>query len=230
MEPLSAAGSLHAYGGRFNAGADLDAGTLDPWPSLYIAEDAETAFREKFQIASNQAVGGLKPEELALAHATSYATLALNIELHAVFDMTSRSSLQAVAKVFSRIKMPAEVRGLQKRLRIPASEVWMISTGQQLYNAVLENNWRTLPVQFGLPAPGHTLAELIRTAGFEAILYRSTKGQGKCLAVFPDLLVSGSFVGLAHPAPTSVKYTRLDVDTGDALAGWDTLPRRLRPR
>lgn len=106
MEPLSAAGSLHAYGGRFNAGADLDAGTLDPWPSLYIAEDAETAFREKFQIASNQAVGGLKPEELALAHATSYATLALNIELHAVFDMTSRSSLQAVAKVFSRIKMP----------------------------------------------------------------------------------------------------------------------------
>ena len=41
FSPLSAAGSLLAYGGRFNAGADLDAGTVEPWPCLYIAEDDE---------------------------------------------------------------------------------------------------------------------------------------------------------------------------------------------
>ncbi len=50
IEPLSAAGSLHAYGGRFNPGVDLDPGTLNPWPALYIGEDTETALREKFQM------------------------------------------------------------------------------------------------------------------------------------------------------------------------------------
>ena len=59
MNPLSAAGSLHDIGGRFNAGIDLDSQTLDPWPALYLAEDYETAFREKFQIASDATESGL---------------------------------------------------------------------------------------------------------------------------------------------------------------------------
>jgi hypothetical protein len=48
--PLSCAGSLQYIGGRFNAGAELDANTLNPWPALYLAEDFETAFREKYQL------------------------------------------------------------------------------------------------------------------------------------------------------------------------------------
>ncbi len=46
LNPLSAAGSLLGYGGRFNPGADLELGTLAPWPALYVAEDYETAFQE----------------------------------------------------------------------------------------------------------------------------------------------------------------------------------------
>jgi len=64
--PLSSAGSLTGFGARFNAGMDLDPGTLKPWPALYLAEDYETAYREKFQIKSSQTIEGLKPEELAL--------------------------------------------------------------------------------------------------------------------------------------------------------------------
>lgn len=230
MEPLAAAGSLHGFGGRFNAGADLDQGTLGPWPSLYIAEDYETAFRETFQMPSTGKVDGLSPQELALAHSTSHATVFVNGNLRSVFDMTSPSALDRVAKVFGRIKMPAQAVELRKKLRISANALWMISTGQQLYDAALMHNWRTLPVQFGLPASGHTLAELIRAAGFEAILFRSTKGQGRCLAVFPDLLASRSFVELADAAPPEVKHTRLDVNSGDELAGWDSLPSQKRPR
>ena len=230
MEPLAAAGSLHGFGGRFNAGADLDPGTLSPWPSLYLAEDYETAFREKFQMPSTAKVDGLSPQELALAHSTSHATIFVNGELRSVFDMTSPAALQGVAKVFGRIKMPAQARDLRKKLRISANALWMIGTGRQLYDAVLTHNWRTLPVQFGLPASGQTLAELIRAAGFEAILYRSTKGQGRCIAVFPDLLASRSFVELADAAPPEVKHARLDVDSGDDLAGWDSLPSQKRPR
>jgi len=230
MEPLSAAGSLHELGGRFNAGADLDPGTLDPWPALYIAEDQETAFREKFQIPSTETVDGLSPQELALAHFTSYSTVFLNGKLHDLFDMTSPSSLEAVAKVLGKIRMPAKARLLQRKLHISATELRMIKTGRQLHGDVLTSNWRTLPVQFGLPASGHVLAELIRAAGFEAILYRSTKGPARCVAVFPDMLNSDSFIELTGQAPVSVKHTRLDIDSGEELSGWETLPMKRRRR
>ena len=37
LEPLTCAGSLQALGGRFNAGYELDANTMRPWPALYFA-------------------------------------------------------------------------------------------------------------------------------------------------------------------------------------------------
>ena len=41
----------------------LDVGTLQPWPCLYIAENFETAFREKYQLASDASHQGLRPDE-----------------------------------------------------------------------------------------------------------------------------------------------------------------------
>jgi len=169
-------------------------------------------------------VDGLSARELALLHAVSHSTIFLDGTLRVVFDMTSATSLNAVAKVLGRIKMPEDARRLKKQLRISHKALWMITTGQQLYQAVLERNWRTLPVQFGLPAPGHTLGELIRAAGFEGILYRSTKGKARCIAVFPDRLQSGSSIELVDAAPSFVGHTRLDIETGDELSGWNSLP------
>ena len=123
--------------------------------------------------------------------------------------------------------MPPRARELKKKLKIPDGALKMVSTGQMLYGTVF-SNWRTLPVQFGLPAPSQVVAELVRAAGYEAILYRSTKGGGRCMAVFPDLIDSGSFVELASPAPAEVKYTRLDADSADVLSGWDDFPVRKR--
>lgn len=184
-EPLSAAGSLHSIGGRFNAGADLDGDSLNPWPALYIAADRETAYREKFQLHSSAMVEGLSPQELALTPWVSYATLGLTVELRNLFDMTTPEKLAPVAKVFGRIKMPAMAKLLMKKLRMGSSEIKMVNTGKQLYDAVFTHNWRMQPIQFGLPAPSHMLAELVRAAEFEGILYNSTKGSGQCLAVFP---------------------------------------------
>ena len=80
----------------------------------------------------------------------------------------------------------------------------MIQSGMQLFEAVAKQNWRVLPIQFGLPAPSQTLADLIREAGFEAILYQSSKGPGKCLALFPDKLSDRSFIELIDPPPSKV--------------------------
>lgn len=142
--------------------------------------------------------------------------------------MTLAASLDPVAAVFRKIKMPARARQLKTKLAIPPSGVDMVQTGKQVHNMVLTHNWRLLPVQFGLPAQSQVLAELIRAAGFEAILYPSTKGPGKCLAVFPDLIDSGSFVELVDSPPDGVIYRRLDADSAPALEGWDALPSRFR--
>lgn len=230
LEPLSCAGSLQNIGGRFNAGAELDPNTLNPWPALYLAEDFETAFREKFQLPRDDLVDGLSPQELALEHGVSHATVFVQGRLSRVFDMTSYQSLEPVAQVFRRIKMPARARQIKAKLKIPDRGVFMVQTGKQIHEMVLTYNWRVLPIQFGLPAQSHILAELIRAAGFEAILYQSTKGPGKCLAVFPDLLDGGSFVELMDTPPLAVKHQRLDGDSATELEGWQSLPPQLRSR
>lgn len=229
MQPLSAAGSLRSFGGRFNPGIDLDADTLSPFPALYVAEDPETAFREKFQLPSKGNVDGLRPEELALSRAGSFSNIAVSGLLRNVFEMTSARTLDAVARVFGRIKMPEAAKHLRSKLSIPPRSLSMIQTGTQLYQAAVQTNWRGLPAQFGLPAPSQSLAELVREAGFDGILYRSTKGAGRCVAVFPDRISSGSFIELADAAPPGVHQTRLDQSSSDELAGWDSLPRRSRP-
>lgn len=222
--PLSSAGSLTGFGARFNAGMDLDPGTLKPWPALYLAEDYETAYREKFQIKSSQTIEGLKPEELALQNGRSHSTVLLQGRIDRAFDMTVPRNLHAVANVLRKIKMPERAKGLKKKLRLKPTDLSMVQSGQSLYNAVLAHNWRVQPAQFGLPARSHVLAELVRAAGFEAILYMSTMGPGKCLAVFPDQLSGQAYVELVDKAPPEVRHTRLDDNSAGALAGWHILP------
>lgn len=165
--PLSSAGSLTGFGGRFNAGMDLDAGTLNPWPALYLAEDYETAYREKFQLKSSHTVDGLKAEELALQNGRSHSTVLLQGLMDRAFDMTVPRNLDAVASVLKKIRMPQRVKDLKKKLGLKPTDISMIQNGQSLYNAVLLYNWRVQPAQFGLPARSHVLAELFGRPGLK---------------------------------------------------------------
>jgi hypothetical protein len=228
LEPLTSAGSLQALGGRFNAGYELDAGTMRPWPALYLAQNYETAYREKFQLAKDENVDGLTPQELSLEGAVSHTTVFVNGHLSRVFDMTTFTSLTSVAKVLRKIEMPSKVAAIAKKLKFGRNAFFMITTGQQLFSAAVKQNWRVFPAQFGLPAPSQILAELIREAGYEAILYPSSKSSGKCLAVFPANLGDSSFVQLADQAPTEKTTKRLDQSTATMLEGWDAIPRQFR--
>jgi RES domain len=226
-EPLSCAGSLQYVGGRFNAGVDLDQDTLSPWPALYLAENFETAFRERFQLRSEDQIDGLTAQELDLQPGSSLSGVNLHGQLHSVFDITSPKHLNGIARVLKRIKMPQRAKQLKAKLK---SGAFMIQTAAQLFEAVCKQNWRPLPIQFGLPAISQVLAELIRAADYEAILYPSSKGEGKCLAVFPDKMDSASYIELADPSPGTVKQRRLDANTSGDLQGWDSIPPQFRPR
>lgn len=228
LQPLSCAGSLQSVGGRFNAGFELDDNTLNPWPALYVAEDFETAYREKFQLASTDLTDGLKPDELALEHAVGLTTIFLNGRMENVFDMTSFGTLNSIGRIFREVKMPKEASQLAKKLKISGSNKIMVQSGRQLHSVIVKNNWRVWPIQFGLPAPSQTLAELIKAAGYEGILYPSSKGPGRCLVVFPENLSDLSHIDLIGPAPSAATMTRLDSSTSTSLEGWDSIPRNRR--
>ena len=221
LYPLSAAGSLTGIGGRFNAGTEIDSQTLSPWPSLYLASDHATAYREKFQIESGQMVEGLSPDELALTPGKSHTTVVLNGKLSRVFRLTP-TTLGPVARVLGKIKMPAKAEQIKKKLKFMPNDLRMMTTGKQLHDVAAVHNWRVLPIQFGLPAPSHIMSELIRAADFEAISYQSSKSGGICLAVFVDRLAPGSFIELSGNPPAGAT-ARLDETTAEDLAGWAQL-------
>ena len=230
LTPLSSAGSLTYIGGRFNPGIDLEPNTIEPWPALYLAEDFETAFREKFQRRHAEVVDGLTPQELALNEGGSHSTVLLKGQLTHLFDLRGFSSLNGVARELAKIKMPGRASQLKRKLKIRERELTMARSGRQLFEMVVNQNWRVLPVQFGLPAPSQILAELICAAGFEGILYSSTKGLGVCVVIFPEQLKADSYVELLDSAPAGVKYSRLDSVTAANLSGWDEVGRGARRR
>lgn len=230
LNPLSAGGSLLAYGGRFNPGADLERGTLSAWPALYLAENFETAFYEKFQIRSDEKRDGLAAADLALQPNASHVTVRLDGRLSRVFDATAPERLEPVARVLGKIKLPERAGKLKRKLQMPQNALNMVRSGKQLFDMIFSHNWRRLPVQFDLPAPGQVLAEMVRDAGYEGILYQSTQHTGRCLAVFPEMLVAGSFIELIDTPPHPITTVRLDESTAEILAGWEMLPARDRGR
>ena len=114
--PKPAAGSLRSFGGRFNVGVDLDEGTLLPWPALYVAEDYETAYRERFAAPPSEQSSGLGPDELALAVRESFSVVRISGQIDNVLDLRTSTAPDAVAKLYRRIDMPERAKTLHKRL------------------------------------------------------------------------------------------------------------------
>lgn len=210
--PLSAEGSLVGIGGRFNVGRDLIGVATHPsWPALYLGEDHDTAFFEKYQMKVAETRAGLTPQAFALTPKGSHTAVRVRGQLSAVFRITNPQDLAEVARVLRKVKMPERVRELERRLfGRSARPAHIISSPQELFRVLLWENWRVLPMQFDIPARTQVIAELVKAAGFEAILYRSTKGLKNCMAVFVEQLRDGSFIELQDQAPASVQITRID--------------------
>ena len=180
LAPLSCAGSLHDVGGRFNACTDLDDRTLEAWPALYIAEDYETAFREKFQLASHDTKGGLKAQDLALTPNASHATVVLRGKLSNVFPLMDDEALKPVCRVFRRFKMPAAATRLQKKLKIPNRHNFMIRSPVQLRQALLAQNWRLPPAG----TPSEQAAWVAMPESSREAVNRVFANMGKSIAAF----------------------------------------------
>lgn len=205
--PLSAKGSV-IKGGRFNIGNNLDGDVFSPFPALYIAEDEDTAEIEKF--GAKKSSTGLESYEVALVKKGSYSKLDLNFELGNIFDLTNAANLNDFVDIISKFKMPAELVELAKRVGLKPP--LLVRDAEGLKATLITHTWQYSPSQFGIPANSQIFGRILKEAGFEGVLYPSSKkASRKCVAIFTENLDgSDSFIELANPAPSSIKIIRLD--------------------
>ncbi len=211
-EPLSTTGSL-LHGGRFNIGKDLDPSRFPPFPALYIAERYETAYAERF--GSPPVGSGLQPHELALRDSKSFLNVALTGHVNGLFDLRDKKQLRDFCSIIAKFQMGQELRLLAKRLGMRGP--LLVGTPKDLHSSLL-GNWRDMPVQYNLPSNSQVFARFLQQAGYEGVLYPSTRGNGLCVALFPNQLSgSDTHVELADKAPPEVSVTRLDSVTSTTL-------------
>ncbi len=212
-QPLSAKGSLFG-GGRFNIGSNLDSSRFTPFPALYIATDYDTAYAERFGSPPNSGPG-LQPHELSLVSPRSFTNVCLNGEAHGLFDLRSQRNLSRFSKIISEFRMPSELLQLATDLGLPGP---LLLTKPKLLFDSLMGTWTDMPSQYGLPSNSQIFARFVREAGFEGIVYKSTKGPGICVALFLDMWEgSDSYVELGDEAPFSSTITRLDQNSAKDL-------------
>lgn len=215
LEPLSAIGSLRK-GGRFNIGKDLDPGKFPSYPALYIAEDYETAYIEKFGAPSVAHGNELPGNEFALRTESSFTAVRISGRLNNLFDVSYAANLKSFAKIIEGFKIPDDLKSLGRSLGI--KQPWLISKPGDLKKSILAKDWLAWPTQLTIPANSQVFGRLINDAGFEGILYPSARASGKCIAVFPENIAgSESEVILSDTTPEGVLYTSLDSRTWDKL-------------
>ena len=216
LQPLSAAGSL-VRGGRFNIGNDLDPGKYPVFPALYLAADYDTAYAERFGQRPS-ATARLQGHEYALRTPGSFTSINVNGQLHNLFDLRNTKNLRKFAAIISEFDLPKELRDLAASARIK-SPLIVRSTGQ-LKTSLLAHNWRLYPSQYEIPANSQVFARFVIDAGFDGIVYASTKGPKACVALFPtNFKGSESYVDLADEAPSGATHTRFDQETWCEIAG-----------
>lgn len=211
LTPLSSAGSLKGIGGRFNIGSELDRARGQAFPSLYLAEDVETAYREYFGAPINSRVGQLSLQELALRRVGSFTTFSLQGRIEQVFDLRKHATLTEFAKIISRFDITSDTRRFAARAKIPPRS--LIKTSAELRKRLLAGpgEWRQEPQMFGIPAPNQIFGRFVRDSGFEGILYPSQQDGHSCLAVYPEnFRATDSKIQVVGEVPPGATCTGLD--------------------
>lgn len=208
LEPLSPAGSL-IVGGRFNIGRDIDPQKYPEFPTLYIAENYETAFHERFGAGPKSTMDKLSGQEFALRSPGSFTSVRVKGELHNVFDIAVANSLQAFVAIIGKFGVPADLKALAKILGM--RRALLLKDAAQVKQTLLASNWRYWPVQYGIPASPQVFGKLLMEAGFDAVVYPSTIASGRCVAVFvSNFAASDSYIEVMDPCPEGVMFPRLD--------------------
>lgn len=213
-DALSSVGSiLNDPGGRFNIG-NLNEIKFSKFPALYIAEDWETAYREKNQVAPMEAHNGLTADELSMTNSNSTVDLLVQGNLEFILDLTNENVLLDFYEVIKNIKLPKGLETEAKKLNIAIP--YHVRSKSELIKSILQSNWRDMPVQVDVPSNSQIFGQLAYESGIEAVLYPSRmSSEKKCLAIFSkNFEKSNSYVKIQDQnIPDVIKHSELNSDS-----------------
>ena len=194
--------------------------SLDPikftqFPALYIAENYETAYRERNQISPEKKPdSGLSPDELSLTNTASTVDLILEGSIKSVIDLTNTSCLKQFYDVIEDIKLPSYLETRSNKLNIPV--MYHVRSYDELTKSILQDNWRSIPVTYDIPSNSQIFGYLAHQAGLEGILYPSKMSDSmRSLAIFPkNFTNSSSYIKIQDKnKPQNIKYHELNSTT-----------------
>jgi hypothetical protein len=215
--PLSCIGSMKWLGGRFNYGVDIDAARFAAFPALYLAESFETGLREMQGLTREDSRGGLSASELNLCAEHGVSWVPIKGTVGNIFDLTKASNLDAFAKAISAFKLSKAVRDAEKQIR--ARPMRIIGTSKELLATFMAENWREFPAVWNTPANPQLFGHLLTQAGFEGVLFSSTRTGEKNLALFTrQFKNSASSIRACNP-PKYATCCELSADTYPDLEG-----------
>lgn len=177
--PLSSKGSyLAPPGGRFNTGQSISYHSY--FPALYIANDFETAYLEKFLCPSNDPKG----LDLALRRPESFTHQRVKFKLEKIIDLNNNDAINAFYEVVKDIKMPNIYREQAKRLKI---EMMLVPSASRLRDSIFDPIFQQWDYWIDQPSPSQWFGHYVRYAGIQGIKYPSLRAEeGQNIAIFLD--------------------------------------------
>ena len=200
LHPLSCVGSMEYIGGRFNYGNNIN-GNLTAFPTLYLAQDKDTAFQE---VLMKGLISQLDGPELALTNPDSITIISISGILETIFDLRNSKYLSAFVKIIKDFKFSPELKTKSKKYGLKLGK--MLKTSKELWESLNQKDWRKTPNLFDIPSNNQIFGHTVNEAGICGILYKSHFTGRDCLAIFPDNFKNTeSFVSLDDDAPSEVR-------------------------
>ncbi len=184
-DPLSGVGSvLLPPGGRFNIAKSSSFSSY--FIGLYLAEDYETAFAEKFHgVSEEQSENDLKKFALQPNESFSFNRVRVNLENY--IDLTNDTTLIAFTDAIKDITIPDYYKKLGHKFGI---EVTMATDSEVVKSFFFNEHYPIWAAWLDQPAPSQLFGHYCKLAGVQGILYPSVRNKAKNnLVVFPDNIV-----------------------------------------
>jgi len=182
--PLSSKGSfLVPPGGRFNIGQSISYNSY--FSALYLANDFDTAFAEKYHGSSDIVSDeGLTIEDLGLRKPDSFTHIRSKIELSKVIDLRNNSAIEGFYKTISNIEMPNLYKDQAQRLNI---SMVVSPDPSQLRESIFATNYEQWDYWIDQPSPSQWFGHYVRLAGIQGIIYPSVRSKnGYNIAIYLD--------------------------------------------
>lgn len=154
---------------------------------------------------------GLIASELNLCAKDGVAWIAVSGNVSNIFDLTHAHGLTGIVQLLSKFKISKRVRDAERRLR--ANPLKLVATTGQLFQSIMTESWREFPSLVSTPSNSQLLGHLLSLAGFEGVLYSSTRTGKKDLALFTRQFHNSSSKVCAIAPPATATQCELSSAT-----------------